>query len=79
MKKVELKTINEIKAAVEAGKTVYVTDEYHKVIRDYEGLWWIKGMLNGYCIWLCGCKDNPDDGVPNSPGPFYYMEDTSEH
>lgn len=59
MKKVELKTITEIKAAVEAGKVVYDGGPSYKVIKDSKGQWLIYCTLNGYTVGLHGIAGGP--------------------
>ena len=45
-------TLQEIKAAVESGKTVYHQTRAYEVIKDSKDQWLIKCTLNGYCIGL---------------------------
>jgi hypothetical protein len=75
VKKVELKTITEIKAAVEAGRIVYDGNPAYRVIKDSKGQWLIHCTLNGYTVGLHGIPGGPSEHKLNSPGPFYYMED----
>ena len=75
MKRVELETITEIKAAVEAGRVVYDGSPAYRVIKDSKGQWLIHCALNGYTIGLHGREGGPSEHKLNSIGPFYYVED----
>lgn len=48
----ELKTIEEIKSAVDNGKTVVADTHMYHVTKDKIGQYLIKCTLNGYCIGL---------------------------
>jgi hypothetical protein len=59
--------LQEIKAAVKAGKTVYCGNEAYVVI-EAKGQWLIRCLLNDYCIgltWLDGTTMN------GKPEEFY--------
>ena len=51
-----LTTIEEIKQAVDEGKTVYMENEGYQVIKDNTGQYMIKCTLNGYGIGLHGAE-----------------------
>ena len=58
-------TLDQIKAAVEAGKTVYVGTTAYEVIKDKIGQWLIVCTFSDYCIgltWRDGVtmNDKPD-------------------
>lgn len=44
--------LSEIKAAVEAGKTVHWQSPAYSVIKDSLGQWLIRCSINDYCIGL---------------------------
>ena len=44
--------LQEIKAAVESGKTVHWGNDAYVVVKDKYDQWFIKCLLNNYCIGL---------------------------
>jgi len=57
-------TLDEIKAAVEAGKVVYWASRAYRVVKDRLGQWLIVCTLNDYTVgltWLDGVTMN---GMP---------------
>jgi len=68
---VELTTVQEIKKAVDEGKTVYMENEAYQVIKDKIGQYMIKCTLNGYCIGLHGAVGSQYEDKLNGTN-FYY-------
>ena len=54
-------TINDIKEAVDVGKTVYWKTDSYKVIKNKKGEYLVKSMATGNLIYLTA-----DDGVTSS-------------
>lgn len=63
-------TLEEIKKAVEDGKTVHYGNNSHKVIEDSIGQWMIK-CVNGSCIGLTWA----DDVTLNGTSELFYIQD----
>lgn len=64
--------LEEIKAAVEAGKTVHWANKGYKVVKDNLGHWLIIYTHTGYCIGL-----THQDGVTMNGKPEeFFMADT---
>ena len=64
-------TLEEIKAAVNAGKIVCWSGDGYRVIKDSMGQWLIQFIPNGYCVGLTW-----RDGITlnGKPGEFYIKE-----
>jgi len=58
-------SLSEIKAAVEAGKTVHWASPAYRVIRDSIGQWLIKCSFNGHCWGLTWCDGVTVNGKPD--------------
>jgi hypothetical protein len=58
-------TLDEIKAAVESGKTVYCVNRDYRVIKDSVGQWLIQCVYNGYCIGLTWSDGATMNGSPD--------------
>ena len=69
---VKLSTVQEIKQAVNEGKTVYDGNEAYTVIKDKKDQWLIKCSINGYCIGLHGMEGTPSENRLNGTD-FYYI------
>lgn len=57
-------TLEEIKAAVESGKTVYWSNRNYMIIKDNLGRWLIRCVLNGSCIALVWSDNYTLNGTP---------------
>ena len=57
-------TLDEIKRAVRAGKTVHWSNRAYRVVLDSVGQWLIVCDLNGYCIGLTWTDDVTMNGEP---------------
>lgn len=78
-------TLEEIKSAVEAGKTVFWSNRAYRVLKDSLGQWLIVCDHNGYCIgltWRDGVTMNgkPEDFFVEKKnrlvlGPVFHRED----
>jgi len=68
---VELYTVQEIKKAVDEGKTVYSGNEAYTVIKDKVGQYLIICSLNNYCIGLSGLEGTQYENKLNGTN-FYY-------
>ena len=66
-----LNTPQEIKEAINAGKTVYAGSSIYEVIKDNKGQYLIKCTLNDYCVGLTGQEGTPYENVLNSTENFY--------
>jgi hypothetical protein len=65
-----LNTIQEIKEAVNQGKTVYSESSLYQVIKDTKGQFLIKCSINGYCIGLHGAEGTPYENQLNANNFF---------
>lgn len=72
MKPIYLKSIQEIKDAVNTGKTVYADSALYKVIKDKNNNYLIKAST-GYCIGLHGQEGTAYENVLNAK-EFWYMD-----
>jgi hypothetical protein len=61
----QLTTIEEIKAAVDAGVTVKCGNDAYNVIKDNIGQYLIVCTLNNYCIGLHGLENTQYERVLN--------------
>ena len=68
---VELYTVQEIKKAVDEGKTVYSDNEAYTVKKNKFGNYNIICSLNGYCIGLHGMEGTQSENKLNGTN-FYY-------
>lgn len=68
---IELHTAQEIKKAVDEGKTVYSGNEAYTVVKDKLGQYLIKCSLNGYCVGLSGQEGTQYENKLNGTN-FYY-------
>jgi len=66
----ELETIEEIKAAVDAGHAVHCGNDGYTVTKDSIGQYLIKYAHNNYCVGLHGMEGTKYEGVLNG-GDFY--------
>lgn len=57
-------TLEEIKTAVESGKTVHWASPFYVVVKDRIGQWLIKCTANGYCIGLTHLDNVTMNGKP---------------
>lgn len=60
--------LQEIKAAVESGKTVYNGTQSYKVIKDDIGQWLIVCTFNDYC---CGLTEVDGETLTDKPERFF--------
>lgn len=61
-----LHTIEEIKEAVNQGKTVYAGSSIYKVKKDKNNKFYIVCTLNNYCIGLHGQEGTPSETKLNA-------------
>ena len=64
--------VQEIKAAVDAGKTVYCGNDNYKVIKDSKNQYLIHCTLNDYYVGLHGLENTPYENVLN--GTNFYIK-----
>ena len=57
-------TLEQIKAAVEAGHKVYWKNKAYEVIKDSVGQWLIRCNFNDYCIGLTWTDEVTMNGKP---------------
>ena len=68
-------TLEEIKSAVENGKSVYWATTSYKVVKDNIGQWLVVCNLNDYCFGLTWQDGNTLNGKPEE---FFIEEDDYE-
>lgn len=66
-------TLEEIKTAVDEGKTVNWSNGAYQVIKDTVGQWFIRCTINGHCIGLTHRDGVTMNGKPES---FFIAENT---
>ena len=57
--------LDEIKSAVEAGRTVHWASRMYVVVKDHIGQWLIRCTSNGNCIGLTWCDGVTLNGRPD--------------
>jgi hypothetical protein len=65
-----LNTIEEIKEAVNQGKTVYAESSLYQVIKDRLNQYMIKCTINGNCVGLHGIPGTPYENRLNMDNFF---------